>query len=89
MRRTKLYIDDGLWNVLKLQSQISGATISDLVRQAVREKYATSNEARRAAMRGVVGLWKDRTEFPETGEYVRSLRCGSRLKRIFGEGDSA
>jgi hypothetical protein len=39
-------------------------------------------EERRAAMLGIVGLWKDRTDLPDTETYIRKLRTGTRLKRL-------
>ena len=37
---------------------------------------------RRAAMLGAVGLWKDRTDLPDTETYIRNLRQGDRLERL-------
>ena len=39
-------------------------------------------EQRRAAMMGIVGLWKDRTDLPDTETYIRNLRGGNRLERL-------
>jgi hypothetical protein len=39
MWRAQLYLDQDIWNLLPIIAQQSGATISDLVRAAVREKY--------------------------------------------------
>jgi hypothetical protein len=39
-------------------------------------------EERRAAMMGIVGLWKDRTDLPDTETYVRNLRKGRRIKTL-------
>jgi hypothetical protein len=39
-------------------------------------------EERRAAMMAIVGLWKDRTDLPDTETYVRRLRTGTRLERL-------
>jgi hypothetical protein len=38
-------------------------------------------ESRKAAMMGIVGLWKDRTDLPDTETYIRNLRGGTRLAR--------
>ena len=38
------------------------------------------NAARREALLSAVGLWKDRTDLPETEEYIRDLRTGDRLR---------
>ena len=42
-------------------------------------------EERRAAMMGIVGLWKDRTDLPDTETYVRNLRKGTRLARLIAQ----
>jgi hypothetical protein len=42
-------------------------------------------EERKAAMMGIVGLWKDRTDLPGTETYIRSLRNGVRLKRLLAQ----
>jgi hypothetical protein len=39
-------------------------------------------DERRAAMMGIVGLWKDRTDLPDTETYIRNLRNGSRLEEL-------
>jgi endonuclease YncB( thermonuclease family) len=82
VRRTQLYLDDDLWEALHARAKQSGNTISELVRSAVRERYLGSLEARRKAMQAVVGLWKDRDEIADSTGYVRSLRKGTRLKRL-------
>ena len=75
MRRTQLYLDDDLWNALHAKARREGTTISDLVRQAARERYLGNLDERRKAMEGLIGIWKDRTDLPDsTEEYVRSLR---------------
>jgi hypothetical protein len=83
MRRTQLYLDDDLWNVLHSRARSQGTTISDLVRQAVRERYLGNLDERRKAMEAIVGMWKDRTDLPDsTEEYVRSLRRDTRMERL-------
>jgi methyl coenzyme M reductase subunit C-like uncharacterized protein (methanogenesis marker protein 7) len=43
----------------------------------------TKLEERRAAMMAIVGLWKDRTDLPDTETYIRNLRKSShRLERL-------
>jgi hypothetical protein len=37
---------------------------------------------RRALLLSAVGLWKDRTDLPDTDEYVREVRKGERLDRF-------
>ncbi len=81
MKRTQLYIDNDLWEVLRLRSEEARTSVSDLVRQAVREKYAASPLHRREAMKAFVGIWKDRSDLRSSEAYVRRLRQGSRPKR--------
>jgi hypothetical protein len=45
-------------------------------------------EERRAALMGIVGLWKDRTDLPDTETYIRNLRNGTRLERLAALRDS-
>lgn len=82
MKRTQLYLEENIWKLLQIHARQSGTSISELVRQAVREKYGISAAKRREAMQAVVGMWKDRTDLPSTETYVRQLRRGRRLRRI-------
>lgn len=82
MRRTQLYLDNDLWTVLHSQARSLKTTVSELVRQAVRERYFGRLEERKQAMRAVVGIRKDRPEFADSAAYVRELRRGSRLERL-------
>jgi len=81
MRRTQLYLEDELWAALHAKALLEGATVSELVRVAVRERYMGDLEERRQAMLGIVGLWKDRNDLDDTETMVRRLRSGARLKR--------
>jgi hypothetical protein len=81
MRRTQLYLDDDLWNALHFHAHLNGQTVSELVRKAAREKYMGNPEERRAAMEGIVGLWKDRKESQTADTVIRRARKGARLKR--------
>ncbi len=82
MKRTQLYLEEDVWKVLQIVSRQSGASISDLVRQAVRERYVGGKTNREEVLKSVVGLWKDRQDLPDTETYVRRLRRGNRLERV-------
>jgi hypothetical protein len=82
MKRTQLYLHEDIWKVLHIRSRQQRTSISELVRQAVREKYGSSPVGRKQAMQGLVGLWKDREDLPDSTAYVRGLRKGKRLRRI-------
>lgn len=82
MRRTQLYLNDDLWETLHIESKQRGTTVSELVREAVRDKYGNSPTNRAKAMEAVIGMWKDRTDLPDSETYIRQLRKGKRLERI-------
>ena len=82
MKRTQLYLHEDIWKVLHIRSRQQRTSISDLVRQAVREKYGCSTVDRGQAMRAFVGMRKDRKDLPGSTAYVRRLRKGKRLGRI-------
>jgi hypothetical protein len=82
MKRTQLYLNEDIWKALHIRSRQQGTSISELVRQAVRDKYGSSPARRRQAMQALVGMWKDRKDLPDSATYVRRLRKGKRLRRI-------
>jgi len=81
MKRTQLYLDDSLWKTLRICAGQSGQSVSELVRQALREKYLGS-AGRHDAMQAFVGIRRSRRDIPDTEEYVRELRKGDREKRL-------
>jgi len=82
MRRTQLYLDDQLWGALHARAQSEKTTVSELVRQAVRERYLGNLDTRRAAMQGFVGIRKAPGKDLDARMEVRRLRQGSRLDRL-------
>jgi hypothetical protein len=82
MRRTQLYLDDDLWQALHARARGEGTTISELVRQAARERYLGKIQERDAAMEALVGLRKARPEFSNPTKYIRNLRRSTRMKRL-------
>ena len=82
MKRTQLYLNEDIWKALHIRARQQKTSISELVRQAVREKYGRSAADRREAMKALVGMWRDREDLPNSEQYVRRLRKGKRLRRI-------
>ena len=82
MRRTQLYLDDQLWNTLQARARTAKTTISELVRQAVRERYLGSQDERRKAMQAIVGIRKAGPDAPTAVDCVRTLRRSTRLTRL-------
>jgi metal-responsive CopG/Arc/MetJ family transcriptional regulator len=82
MKRTQLYLDEQLWNALHARAREEKTTVSELVRQAVRERYLGDLEERRRAMQAFVGIGKHSSRELDASETVRRLRRGSRLDRL-------
>jgi ribbon-helix-helix CopG family protein len=82
MKRTQLYLNEDIWKALHIRARQRKTSISELVRQAVREKYGRSAADRREAMQALVGIWKNREDLPDSEQYVRRLRKGKRRLRI-------
>jgi hypothetical protein len=87
MRRTQLYLDDHLWNALHTRARSRKTTVSELVREAVRERYLGSRDEQRKAMQEFVGTRQERSGSGSRIEndavkYVRSLRRSERLGRL-------
>jgi len=82
MKRTQLYLDEDLWSALHKHALREKTSVSELVRKAARERYVYTPEQRRADMMAAVGIWKDRTDLPDTETYVRNLRKGRRIKTL-------
>jgi hypothetical protein len=85
MRRTQLYLEDDLWNALHAQARSAGTSISQLVREAVRERYLGKLDERRKAMQAFVGIRQNRKDLADTETYVRKLRRGQRLEKLYGK----
>ena len=86
MKRTQLFITEEMYRILSALSRQHGKSISELVRQAVTEKYIKGNEVDKVQMVDkLAGLWKHRKDLKDVDKYVRSLRKDSRRKR-FGSG---
>ena len=76
-------MEEDVWKVLQMRARELKCTVSELVREAVREKYIENGSRRREALLSAIGIWKDRTDLPKTATYVRRLRKSSRLKRLW------
>jgi Arc/MetJ family transcription regulator len=82
VRRTQLYLDDDLWTALHARAQSQHTTISELVRQAIRERYPGNLEERRKAMVAFIGSRKRTGDKKDAVTIVRELRRGHRLKDL-------
>jgi predicted DNA-binding ribbon-helix-helix protein len=85
VRRTQLYLDDHLWNALHARARREQTTISELVRQAIRERYLDDREGRAKAMRDIIGVRADSDKRVDSTEYIREFRNDNRLERLYKE----
>jgi hypothetical protein len=85
VRRTQLYLDDQLWGALHARARGEKTTISELVRQAVRERYVGDQEQRMIAMQRFVGTRKSSRDMIDSAKEVRRLRLGTRVDRFGGQ----
>jgi hypothetical protein len=83
MKRTQLYLDDDIARILSTVSRQRGQTISELVRECVREKFGRKEKIDKAELaRQLGGLWKNRKDLGETKQYLRALRTDTRRQRL-------
>jgi hypothetical protein len=82
VHRTQLYLDDQVWSALRIRARDEKTTISELVRQAVRERYAGVLGCQKQAMEEFVGSAKRRGPGEDATEYVRRLRRSTRPSRL-------
>jgi metal-responsive CopG/Arc/MetJ family transcriptional regulator len=82
VRRTQLYLDDHLWAALHARARTQRTTVSELVRQAIREHYLTRHDERKQAMQAFVGIRKQRSGTTDSVKYVQGLRRGNRIERL-------
>jgi hypothetical protein len=83
MRRTQLYLDEEMARTLAAMSRQRGTTMSELVRESVREKYMAGRQADRVSLaRELGGIWASRKDLRDVRRVLRRWRKGRRLKRL-------
>lgn len=82
MRRTQISLEDQDRALLDAQAEVTGQSISALIREAIRHSFGHTNSLNDdvAVITASAGAWNDRDM---TGEqYVEGLRSGQRLTSI-------
>ena len=83
MKRTQLYLDDDIAGILSSVSRQDGKTISELVRECLREKFGRKQAVDKTALaRQLAGMWKNRKDLGTTSRLIRRLRKGTRAERF-------
>ncbi len=83
MKRTQLYLDEDMAKKLAALSRQRGTTVSELVRESVRDKYMNGKGLDKGALaRELSGIWAARKDLLQPGRIIRKLRKGNRMKRL-------
>lgn len=72
MKRTQIYLDETTFEFLKKESQVENKSISEIIRESVRERMKHSKSGIKRGINSAFGIWKNR-KF-DTDEYIRNLR---------------
>ncbi len=72
MRRTQIYIEEKFYRLLKKESKTTGKTMSELIRESIKNRINRRVEEILRRTEAVYGIWKDRKFDVE--EYIRELR---------------
>ena len=83
MKRTQLYLDEEMAKALSRLSRERGMTVSELVREWIREKLGTRVTLDQASLaRETGGSWKRRGGLVSVEREVRRLRKDKRRERM-------
>lgn len=83
MKRTQLYLSEEMARTLAVLSRQKGTTVSELVRESVREKYMGRKEMDKVSLaRQLSGIWRNRKDLRDIEGTIRRLRRGTRPKRL-------
>ncbi len=85
MKRTQIYLDEELIEVLKIESRIRGVRMSELIRETLRKEYLRG-KGKIHIVDDIAGLWRGRKFV--VGKYVRDLRKGKRIEELYEGGNS-
>ncbi|HOJ11008.1 MAG TPA: CopG family transcriptional regulator [Clostridiales bacterium] len=74
MERTQVYLDRSHKQELQKMAKEKRTTMAELVREAVVEYLAKSNEESEKKIINTKGLWADRTDITDSDSYVNEMR---------------
>jgi hypothetical protein len=84
MHRTQIMLDDQQYDRLKLESERTGRSIADLIREAVDDRLKADRDRGWEALLASHGAWADRDDIGSGAEYVERIRqpLGDRLREL-------
>lgn len=74
MERTQIYLDRNQKEELQKMARERGASMAELIREAVIEYIAKSKEESVNKIAQTKGLWADRAEITDSDSYVNEIR---------------
>lgn len=77
MKRTQIYIDENIYNILERESHLKNKSVSELIRKSLFEKMDNKVEDIIKKTDNVFGIWKDKKVDAE--EYIRTVRKDRKL----------
>jgi predicted CopG family antitoxin len=77
MKRTQIYIDEKAYNFLEKESHAENKSMSELIRESLREKMERRTEAILKRTENVFGIWRDKKINVEG--YIRNIRRDRKL----------
>ena len=66
MKRTQIYLDETTYRYLKRESLIRKKTMSELIREAIKEKMLNKKRKILSNLEDIIGIWKDKDIEPES-----------------------
>jgi hypothetical protein len=72
MKRTQIYLDDEIFRYLDHESKNEKKSISEIIRESIRDKMHSRSINLISKMNSVFNMWKDKNINPE--KYIRNLR---------------
>ena len=71
------------WSTLEAIAGETDVSVSELIRQGIRQEYARGGARRQSAMEDFVGIRGNRAKFSDALRYIRRLRADARFHRIY------
>ena len=82
MRRTQIYLDDEIYEILKKESLILGKSASQIIRENLKKNLVNKSNKISDAIDNSKGAWKDKPDF-KINDFIRKLRKGNRIDNFW------
>jgi predicted CopG family antitoxin len=72
MKRTQIYIDDDIFSFLEKESKTIHKSISEIIRQSIKDKYQYQSKVLLKRLNSIYGIWKNKNF--DTDQYINNIR---------------